>query len=670
MQKADFFSNIGGLNVTDSLFYVQDNQATGGFNYEYAKTGAISKVRGKIKLNNSADAQLRTKALLEHLAKSGTKTIVRAAGTKVQTVDLDTGVFTNQTEDTTAVNSDFFNSTSTQQVTGVNFNTASADTMWLAGGGASKIYGFTGTKVTENGVPAPTGTFTVSVGGSGGSWPATGTYYYALVLRKAITQALSNAALDKVAVISSVMQKATLTFPTGVDATKYDQWYVYRSAVGGVEGFTTGNLIAQVTVGTATYIDDGGTIIADAQVVPREGLVELDNSQLPAGTYKYVAAYKSRLLAAKDATLYVSDLFKPESWPIDLNVTLPYGGNITGIKVVGFNAPITGNTDEYVVIFQEKYCWLITGDFAFDENLNIYNFELKFLDSVGCTNQSLVVGTNGFICWVDYRGIYLFNGSGKPIYVSRPLEGMFNPEGDIDLTKLTLGFGVYLRQKSQILWTLSSKVKGENKIRIRLDLRLTVPNLKGGLEGTVADGAFTEDFDTSLYGSMLAFLQSNNQELLLSGDDAGYVYKMFFSTANDGNAIEFTYETKAFDFGSPGMAKRYHKVIAYIEESVAKDLVLDYWADYRLLEKDKSTVSATMDFGEGTSASLWDLALWDEALWDEFQPKTRPIVFNLHSQQNNNEGDSLKLRFKQLDKDAPVVIHGFSVLYEDIAIRK
>ena len=662
MKKADFFANVGGLNITDSPFYVKDNQATGGMNYDYANTGGITKRRGLDRLNTSADAQLRSLGLNLHNTSVDVKTVVRAAGTKFQSVVLDPFVATDQNEDTLAVNSNFFIAGSTQPVEMVNYLTADSSVVWAAGGGASSMYGYTGTNITKNGTPAPTGTFTITNlgNGTGGAWATTGTYFYALVLRKRSTKARSLAALDDDVTITDVSQGVELTFPA-VDATKYDQWLIYRSAVSGVTGFTTGDLVATVDTADADYIDTGSST-ANAQNVPRAGGV-VDNSELPAGTIKYITIFKRRLVTAIGSTFYLSDVNKPESWPSANFITIPTGGSITGFGVVGSNAPLSSSTDEYLVIFKEKEMWMLTGT-------SVADWELKFVANVGCANQSLIVAGNGYLAWIDYRGIYLWNGSSKPIYTSRPIEAIFAQDGDLDKTKLYYGWGEFSNKQNNIVWVLSHKVYGENTFSIKLDLRLTLPETQESIEQSVMDGFFAFDtYDIPLY-SGFTYLPSSVEENFLVGDASGYVYKAFRLAQDVTEGIEFSYITKFLDMGMPGQAKRFFKVIAWVDELGPWDLTLDYWSNYRLRDADRSTIDASMDSNSSVAAALWDLAIWDRSEWDDYVPRRKALIFNLSSAQNNNEGDCLLLRFKQIEANSPVTIYGFSVLYEELPIRK
>jgi hypothetical protein len=669
MPLSTYYNNTGGLNLANSPFAVASNQATGGYCYEYSRPGAIVKTLGRSKLNSVADAQLRSLGFSSHISESGTLQVLRAAGTKIQTVDTSLGTFTNKSSDEAAPISDFFASGSTQPVVSAAFDTPDASVVWFAGGGATALCGYSGTSVTQNGVATPTGTFTAGVGGSSGTWTATGTYYYAIALRKTSTQALSNAGLDQVAVIAANTQVVTLTFPTGVDATKYDKWYVYRSAVSGASAFTTGTLVALVTVGTTTYVDLGNVSVATAQNVPRADSLALDNSPLPSGTYKSIVAFKSRLVTASDNVVYVSDLNKPESWSADLAITLPYGGPVTGLAVIGSLSDLTDNTDEFLIIFQERNMWLITGTFFYDDNTGLYDFELKFVDKTGCPVQSLILNGDGFIGWVSYGGVYLWDGKGKPMNTSRPIKTLFDQGGDLDQSKLPMGWGVYYQKKNQFVWTISHRTIGENKVQLKLDLSLTTPNIEDGPGGRYMDGVFLMDKTDSLYGGT-TFYPSTKDEYFISGDASGYAYRMYFSASDNSGGIPFTYDTSFLDQDKPGVTKRYKKVLVWVDPLAATDLTLNYWVDYKLQEEDQTSISLPTGSSNSSAASLWDVALWDESLWDAYQNTPKCVVFNLKADNNNLEGDCIRLEFEQTEASAPVVIHGYSILWEDLGLKK
>lgn len=768
MKKTDFFTNVGGINLTDSTFYIKDDQAAGGWNFDYTRTGAVVKSRDVTAVNAVADAQNACYGLGLLNTRAGVKTTLRAAGTKMQTVDLNANIFTNLASDTVAASTDFFTSGSTQPVVFENFNTVNADICWFTGANSSYLYGVTGSNVTVNGSAPPSGVMLVTSLGSstGGNFTTTGTYFYSLALRKRSTQALSNAALDASVTLAATTETIQITFPTGVDSTLYDQWYIYRSSVAGVTNFTTGTLVAQVATTSATYIDPGNINVATAQPVPRAGNTT-DNSILPkyiSGVYTLTAssnlitgnvvttivngrtyttnfatnnaatlqavvaaisvdrdifsvstdslskititgrintvltlsatvtggssqatfsvanttlpstitgystlgAFKRRLVTAQGSTFYLSDLDKPESWPIANSFTIPTGGNITAIATIGYNGPISSTIDEYLVLFKETETWVFTGSTSAD-------WQLKFVDQVGCASQPLVVSVSGFITWVDYRGIWVWSGTGKPVYTSRPIEALFAYDGDLDKPKLFRGIGQYFRKQNQVVWILSHRTRGTNKYLLKMDLRLTANRFSQDMDKVVIEGVFTQGYSNISYYAACSFLDSTKNENFLVADNAGFLYKHFTGVTAAGSAIDFQYETRHLDMGMSSIAKRFKKVVVWVDELVSANLTLDYWAEYRVQDLEASTISETMlvkDDPRQAHASIWDFAVWDISEWDDYLPKVKGVVFNLSAGENNVDGDSLKLRIKQQSASVPVVMHGFTVFWDDLSVRK
>lgn len=670
LQK-DFFQNIGGLNNSDSPFAIQDGQATGGFNYDYVKTGGIKKSNAPSLLNTVANAQLRTLGLGLYNTKESVKTIIRAAGTKIQSTDL-AGTFTNLTEDTTAVNNDFLVSGSEQSVVSSMFVTPNQDVLWLAGGGMTIPYGVASTtKVTKNGVTPPTGAISGLESGSGGEWSTTGNYRYAVAFRKATTQALSNVALDIQVAVTSITNSVVITL-SGIsnnDTTKYDKIYLYRSAVGGAEEFTTGDLVAEIA-STATSYEDTGSYETTAENIPRAGNTILDNSELPAGTYNYITVWKRRLVAVSKSTIYISDLNKPESWPIGNRITVPTGGAGTGVSVIGFNTPTTTNTDEFLAFFKENELWTVDGT-------DLDDWELKFVDSTGCAGQPLIVSGNGYLYFIDNRGIYLWDGAAKPIYISRPIEQLFGEDGDLDKAQFNEGFGVFFKRQNEVIWYLPSGLLGQNKFMLKLDLRLTLPQVSNTLGERVMDGIFIQGKVTNpaFGGASFYFPTSSAQEeVLITGDDAGYLYRQFYSSVGitgNANDYSFTYDTNYLALGKAGITKQYNKVLVWVDNVGNWPLILDYWTDFRNQTSNKSSVSGTVNPNTSGDIALWDIAKWDVASWDGFTPAPICLVYNLGSQnQNNVQGEVIKLRFRNENNSQPITINGFSIIYSEIGLKK
>jgi len=659
MPITPYMNNSGGLNLSSSPLFMEDNQATGqSYNYNYLKTGAISKVLAPTMLNLIADTQLNTLGLGQHHdVTTDVRTLVRCAGTKIQTYNTSTGTRTGLTDDTAAASTNLLPGTSNQPVVTTPFNTLTGGTqLWMAGGGMSAIQGYTGTNVTSNGTPAPTGSITpVVTPTDGGVFFGAGTYFYGVQFRKLSTQALSNVSLDVSAVVAATTSSVTLPLNTitNIDTTKYDQIVIWRSAVAGVTGFTAGSIIAKLASSATTY-KDIGTSLADAQNVPRSGNTILDNSVLVTGTYKNLTTYKRRLVTSLGSTLYLSDLNKPESWPLTNVITLPTGGPITGIGVIGVPSEYTTGADEYLCVWKERELWVLTGSSYLD-------WAILFVDKTGCVGQSVVVPFNGFVSWIGYNGIYIWDGRGRPARISRPIGGLFESDGDLDKSNLFRAVGVQYEKASQITWRVSHRTKGVNKLFIKMDTRLTSVAAAKNLQNPEIDGVFAFDYDTNTYNAMCSFRPSNFDELLIAGDNAGFVYSMYSSASP---AVSFDYETKPLDMGHPELLKRFKRVLVFVEKLTTNDLTMFYWVDYRIRDEYRSKVVETLQPVKGTQPALYDVALWDQAYWDDYSPDIGVIEFNLHAYENNSEGVSLKLRFEQLEANAPVRIHGFEIEWE------
>ena len=159
--------------------------------------------------------------------------------------------------------------------------------------------------------------------------------------------------------------------------------------------------------------------------------------------------------------------------------------------------------------------------------------------------------------------------------------------------------------------------------------------------------------------------------MFVSGDDAGFCYRQFYSTTGVGaDDYDFTYETKYLDLNKPRMTKQYEKVYVWVENVGDWDLTLDYWTEFRRNDEDKHTTAITINANQDGTTSLWDVGKWDQAKWDGFTSKPRLLTFNLQAAPyNNNIGEVIKLRFRNQNSDEPITIYGFGVLYSEVSTR-
>lgn len=668
----DFFINSGGLNTADSPFLVEPNQAAGGQNFDYVRKGGFRKRPGHTRLNSTPNAQLRTLGLTVWDKPATTREVVRAAGTKLQVFDQNTFAYTNLTEDTLAAGSDFF-STTTYVVSSM-FNTPDTGVSWHIGGGSEDVWGvYSGTKVTKNGVEATGGTATAVVSSSsGGTWTTVGAYRYAFALYKASTASIGNAGTEATVTVATLTDTVTITLSSlsAIDTTKYTKLYIYRSAVSGVAGFTTGDLVKtlDISAGVPATTTDLGTSLASAQNVPRSTSLVLDNSPLPVETeWSALTTWKRRLVVASASTIRLSDLNKSESWPTLNTITIPSGGPITGMAVIGLNSGYGDTVDEVLCIFKQRELWVVTGS-------SLADWELKFIDNSGCPAQPLLVPANGYLAWVTYRGAYLWDGTGKPSYLSQAIEDKFQRGGDIDKSKLTQGFGIFAQDRNEIQWYLSSAEHGTQKYALKLDLRLTLANQESTLTASrQIHGKFTPDVLLFPCYAGVSFLSSAtaSEESIYLGDDGGYTYSAYSNTSDAGTDYTISYITPYLHLNTPGQAKRIHKLVLWVKDTGSFNIDLDFWGDYRYSDGEASARSVPVSPISESLGLIWDVGLWDVNLWDEASQRVRSLVYNFSSTtKNNNEGDAFRFRISQTGSAETVLIYGFSLYFTELGLRK
>lgn len=668
--QSDFPDNIGGTNLVDSVFKIQSNQAAyGSFNFDYVLTGGIRKRLGPALINSVADSQTNTLGFGLYAPTSGTsKSVFRAAGTKFQLFNTGAPSFTALSQDNAGASSNPFTSGTTQDVLFAQFSNGTNDILWAAGGGATLPVGaYSTSKYTVNGAAAPTGTMSATNNTSGaGSW-STGNYgefYYAVVLHKASTGALSNAALDcTVTTTNTLTDTVTINLASVVvsDTTTYDQFWIYRSALNGVSGFTTGSLIAKIPSTSTSFTDKGdlgNPDLLSSQNIPRSGNTVLDNSVLPSQTYNVITNWSNRLVTASGNNLYISDVNKSESWPLTNYITIPSAGPITALANISFTSPQANALQDLLVIFKERELWVLSGT-------SYSNWNLVKIDNTGCPYQNLVVSAQGFLAWIDFRGIHLWDGTSKPIYCSRPLEPLFTINGDLDKSKLNLGVGAFFRRENQIIWYLSSKTYGAQKFAIKMDVRLTLLQIEQNLTGRTIDAVLIQDtYKFPIYACLSYIPLGGSNEQMVLGDNSGYCYFASNGQSDSGNGIDWTYVTAPLSMGDPNTEKSFVTVIAWVQDVGNWNLELDYWTNYRVGAAAQTSQALPLTTENQQAAALWDIGVWDAAYWDSYQPNVVPIIFNLQSGNvNATQGSAIQLQFKNTNANQPVTIHGFSVLW-------
>jgi hypothetical protein len=222
------------------------------------------------------------------------------------------------------------------------------------------------------------------------------------------------------------------------------------------------------------------------------------------------------------------------------------------------------------------------------------------------------------------------------------------------------------------MWVVPHLIYGTNKYAIKLDLRLTLPNLQTTLSGRILDGVFTIDvLPFPLYCSSNMIAPTTFEETYVAGSNLGYSYTLYNSLNDAGSGVDFQFETKYLDLGLIGVTKRIHKIIVWVENTGDATLTLDWWTIYKTGIDDRGT--QTVKTPIAASESYWDEGAWDSAYWDDTVKSYSPIVFNLQTMRGTGggtEGDCIKLKFSQSSANVKTVIAGFSIIFSKLGLRK
>lgn len=667
---ADFYLNSGGLNTASSPFAVEQDQATGGKNFDYRRKGGIRKRSGHAKINSVADASLRTLGLGVWDKPGEARTVIRATQEKLQAWDVDTGASTDLVQEASGGVTALYSSSITDPVNFKMFNTPTSGSLWGASKGFDGLWGVTSATITTpNGSHAPEGSVSASFASGAGTWDSAGLYYYAFTLVKTNTGAESNAGCETSVTTTTINDEVTLdlsalTLPV-LEAGGYSQLKVYRSSVSGSTGFTAGVLATTIDISggvPASYVDTG-TAEDVAVSVPRAFSL-LDNSTLDLDkSYAAITTFKQRLVVCSGSSVYISDSNKPESWPLLHRINLPSGGDITAAGVISRSYPGSDSIDEFLCIFKQSELWIIEGTGELNA-LSLPDWSLKYIDNSGCAAQALLVGADGNLAWVSHRGIHTWDGAGKPQYISEDIEDKFERGGTLDKSKLSLGHGFFSQSRNEIIWALSDKSEGDNKYCLKLDLRQM--KIRGG-----SKGVFTPDVTTFEASAAIAFFRSGDalEESIIFGDNSGFLYNGFSATAEAGGDLTFEYFTPYIAPGGPTTPIRVTKIVAWVLDAGPYTLNLDLWSNYRY-RNEKSSRALPISPNLNQAGSKWGQFEWGQAVWGANADQIRSITFNPAPTNNSTEGDSIRLKFSQTGSTETVLLYGFSIYYTVLPTRK
>lgn len=107
---------------------------------------------------------------------------------------------------------------------------------------------------------------------------------------------------------------------------------------------------------------------------------------------------------------------------------------------------------------------------------------------------------------------------------------------------------------------------------------------------------------------------ANGDEMILAGDDSGWVYELNSGQNDNGSAMNFFIKLAFADLGSPNREKRWHS--ALVEAETDSDQVeLAAYTDFDYGDPD-AVSGADDDFSINGDGGFYDTSNWDEFYWD------------------------------------------------------
>lgn len=262
-----------------------------------------------------------------------------------------------------------------------------------------------------------------------------------------------------------------------------------------------------------------------------------------------------------------------------------------GAFEVGFGQSITGmksNKDALIVTGRNKVGYLVGSDAT--------DFELKKLsdDSGGIEATLQVVGQP---MYMDDQGL-------RDMQAAQSF-------GDWLIGTKTRLVDPYIRSKK----AAGSTVVGSLRVRSKDQYRLFYSD-KAGFTVYFGRGD-PEILPFLLLNTPTCFASgedTSGDEILLMGDDEGWVYQIDAGTSYDGEAIEAYLRTSFMHQNMPNVVKRYHR--ARLEGKAAQqNSALFMTADFGYGDPNQAP-SVQTDFTFYGGGAFWDEANWDEFFWD------------------------------------------------------
>ena len=312
---------------------------------------------------------------------------------------------------------------------------------------------------------------------------------------------------------------------------------------------------------TDTFYDATGTCAADADSggantvtttteifeAYHEGAAYLYNST--EGVFRFITDFTSGTVVTTDGDT--------SSWDNDTIYVLPY--------YIGQDGACTG-----ITAYQEKFI-------SFDED-NMYLWDPAStwsykIPGFGCVNGRTIADVAGNLIWVDREAIYLYNGSNRPIDISRKIKdgvdgyGLFDLINPSNFSQLAAGSfdGKYYLSVGDLSTLSGAPASASTNAEFVFD---------------VATGAWTlnsRDDEPVVYAT---FINSTGSKDLYYGEKSAMAtYKLNTGTNDEDSAgasvsISFEARTPHYSFNDPSI--EYRVSAFYVKYKSGGDVVITY----------------------------------------------------------------------------------------------
>jgi|GEM_PF-2444712 len=253
---------------------------------------------------------------------------------------------------------------------------------------------------------------------------------------------------------------------------------------------------------------------------------------------KIFTVHKGRVYAVSNNSLHFSALNDLTDW-----TTIDDAGSITLSNMYGFASAICAYNDS-VIIFSDGSMQELRGS-------GPANYELiEISKDIGCVNFKSVCEAQGLLFWVDYSGVYVFDGS-VPVLISQKVQKWI--DGINDFSLCCMGY-----KDDKIYIGIPYKSTANNMV--------LVYNITKGIWDAPQDGNFNRlvNINGLLYGTH---------------STTGVIWNME-STARTGNdnstAIPWSFETKAYNDNEIEGKKTLRDMYIVHDGSSTATMAIDY----------------------------------------------------------------------------------------------